>query len=316
MRDTPSFGSPRLGLFLLIAGVAAPVAGCLVSGNSGDPGAGFLAGTAGATGTGYAGAYGTGYAGAPPPRSDGGTARSDGGTPRSDGGTTRSDGGAAGSGATDGGGAAACSVKATATFEFTWTLEDASGAATTCAAAGGQTVDITVVRSSTKARADFTVPCSAPKATTCAMPADDYSVTFTLRNAGGTGLSEIVAPLLILEDGQVTDPGALPFQVGGGGTTGRGFAATWTIDDANSGELLNCAQAGATTVRLVAGAKTFDLPCAPGKGRTTAVAPGDYPVMLRLLDAQGDDLSVTQTMTLHVGAGQLVFLGDVLFDVI
>src|SRR5678816_1670867 len=138
MRDTPSFGWPRLRLVLLIASVAAPVAGCLVSGSSGDPAPGFLAGAAGATGTGSAGAYGTGYAGAPPPRSDGGTPRSDGGTPpsdggtprsdggtpRSDGGTPRSDGGAAGSGATDGGSAAACAVGATATFEFTWTLED------------------------------------------------------------------------------------------------------------------------------------------------------------------------------------------------
>jgi hypothetical protein len=69
-------------------------------------------------------------------------------------------------------------------------------------------------------------------------------------------------------------------------------------------------------VRLTAGTKTFDFPCTDGKGRTSIIAPGDYPVKLRLIDAQGGDISVTQSMTINVGAGQLVFLGDVWFGVV
>jgi hypothetical protein len=297
MRVVPS--APRLGLLLVVAAVLAPVAGCLVSGGSGDPASGFFAGSGGRTGSGYAGSYGSGSAG---------STRSDGGA--------RDATGTAGSGSTaDGGKLLACQASATATFQVAWTLENAMGAATTCDAAGAQTVDVSAVNLITGARADSTVPCAALKATTCAMPAGDYSLSLTLRAASGASLSEIVAPVLSLTDNQITDLGSLPFETGGDTTMGRGFALTWSIDDFASGATLTCADAGAQTVRVLAGTKTFDMTCAPGKGRTTAIAPGDYTVALRLLDGTGAELSVTNSMTLHVGAGQLVYLGEALFDV-
>jgi hypothetical protein len=277
------------------------VAACLVSGEDGDPGSSFLSGAGAHPGT--PGAAGTGSH--LPPRSGSAGTSAAGST------------GAAGTTGTAGTGGkpTACAVGATATFELAWTLEDAAGAATTCAAAGAQTVDVNVVSASTGAVAASTVPCAAMTASTCAMPAGNYAVTLTLKAPGGNTLSEIVAPTLILEGGQVNRTGVLPFQTGGGATQGRGFALTWRIAGEQDATL-TCDAAGAKTVRLTAGTKTFDLPCAPGKGRTTAIAPGDYSVKLSLLDADGDPLSVTGSMTLRVGAGQLVFLGEALFDVI
>jgi hypothetical protein len=283
----------------------APAGACLVSGGDGDPGSSFLAGSAAGPGSGTAGTRST-----LPPRSGSAGAGAAGTTGAA--GTGAAGTGAAGSGTKP----AACTAGATATFELAWTLEDAAAAATTCAAVGAQTVDVNVVNASNGAVAASTVPCSAMMATTCAMPAGKYAVTLTLKSASGATLSEVVAPTLFLEAGQVARPGPIPFQTGGGGTTGRGFALTWRIADADTAAAVTCDAATAKTVRLVAGTKTFDLPCAPGKGRTTAIAPGDYPVTLSLLDAQGDPLSVTGSMTLHVGAGQLIFLGDVIFDVI
>jgi hypothetical protein len=121
---------------------------------------------------------------------------------------------------------------------------------------------------------------------------------------------------MFLVDGQATGVTSLPLQVGGSDATkGRGFALTWSIDKVGSGAIQTCAQAGAMSVRLTAGTTKFDLPCADGKGRTTAIAPGSYPVTLDLVDGAGATLSETQTMNVAIAAGQLVFLGDVPFDV-
>ncbi len=235
------------------------------------------------------------------------------------------DGGAADVQATDAGASSdvdtgamgtACAANGTATLSLAWSLEDATGAASTCDGVGGKTVDVDVVNLTTGAAATSTVPCAALAATTCALPAGSHSVSMKLRDAAGTVLAEIVAPQLIVVSGQAETVPSLPLQVGGADAAkGRGFALTWSIDKKSTGVIESCAQAGAATVRLLAGATTFDLPCGDGKGRTTAIAPGTYAVTLDLLDATGAKLSETQTMSLAIGAGQLVFLGDVPFDV-
>ena len=295
---------------------------------TGDPGRDFQAGTGNSyppqQGTGYGGRHGTGYggstgaagaAGATAPDGAAGATASDGGA-----GATASDGGA-GAAASDGGGdtrtsaPAACVVGATATFSLAWSLEDATGADSTCDGVGGKTVDIDVVNASTGAEALATIPCGALAATTCGMPAGTYSISMKLRDAAGNVLTEIVAPLMFLDDNQNTAVTSLPFQVGGDKTKGRGFAATWSIDKVGTGAIVSCAQAGAASVRLTAGQATFDLPCANGKGRTTAVAPGTYVVKLDLIDGSMTSLSETQTMNISIAANQLVFLGDVPFDV-
>jgi hypothetical protein len=148
------------------------------------------------------------------------------------------------------------------------------------------------------------------------MPPGAYSISMKLRDGTGVAVAEVFAPTLFLIAGQNTPVASLPLQVGGGDAAkGRGFALTWSIDKKSTGAIQSCAQAGAATVRLLAGTTTFDLTCADGKGRTTAIAAGSYPVTLDLLDASGAKLSETQTMNIAVGAGQLVFLGDVPFDI-
>jgi hypothetical protein len=196
-----------------------------------------------------------------------------------------------------------------------WTIEDGAGAPSTCNAVAAKTVDISIVSLKTGGESQATVPCAALSATSCALPAGAYAVSLKLR-ADTDVLAEIVAPQLFAVDGQATPIASLPFRVGGPeAAMGRGIAATWTIAD-DSDTVQTCADAGAAKVRLAVGTKTFDFPCADGKGRTTVLAPGSYPVSLRLIDGQNKDLSVTQTMNLAVGAGQLIFLGDVWFEVL
>jgi hypothetical protein len=154
-------------------------------------------------------------------------------------------------------------------------------------------------------------------AATCALPAGPYSVSMKLLADGGTTLSEITGPELYVIDGQATPIASLPFRVGGADAAmARGIAATWSLWNADTKAAETCADATADKLRLKVGTKIFDFPCADGKGRTTPLTPGDYPVRLSLIDAQMGELSFTQTMTIHVGAGQLVFLGDVPFDVL
>jgi hypothetical protein len=203
------------------------------------------------------------------------------------------------------------------TFAFAWSLEDGAGAASTCAGVAGDSVDIALTNLTTQEPLTGTFACTELGAKTDPLPAGRYALSMKLRDAKGEVLAEILAPELFLIAKQETPVGSLPFQVGGDGAAmGRGVAATWSIAQADTGATQTCAQAGAATVRLTVGPKTFDLPCADGKGRTTTIAPGSYSISLRLLDAKGGDLSVTQTMTLSVGAGQLLYLGNVPFDVL
>jgi hypothetical protein len=284
-----------------------PAAACTEGQYTGDPGPSFLAGSAASGGK--AGTYGSaGTSGAAGTTINTGHA----GT-----GITGTTGHAGATGAAGTGGQTqACTVGATGTFTMAWTLEDGAGTATTCDGVAAKTVDIDVANLDTSAQTHLTVPCAAMKAETCALPEGAYSVAMKLRADGGTLLSEIAAPQLFVIDGQATPIASLPFRVGGpDAAMSRGIAVTWSIFDVDTGAILTCADPMAAKVRLTVGTKNFDLPCTDGKGRTTALAAGDYKVTLRLINAQMGDLSVTQTMTIHLGPGQLVFLGDVPFDV-
>jgi hypothetical protein len=281
MQARRSFGRTRA---LLALGLLTLIAGCLTSGSAGDPGAGFVSGGAGSSGTGYGGS-GTSAAGV---------------------------GGAAGT-------FNSCDVSpTTAGYRVGWTIEDQAGVASTCSAAGALTVDVEATRpdrndvgSLTSKVCDIAMPL-----TPCARVPGVYTVSLMLRGPTGALLSEIVAPNVLLTAGEVADLGSLPFVVGGDAALAHGYALTWSIDAAATGAPLSCADANAATVRLQVGSQKFDLPCGPGRGRTTPVSPGSNPVSMTLLDVQGNALSMTQTMQVTIDAGQLVFLGDVVFDVI
>jgi hypothetical protein len=221
---------------------------------------------------------------------------------------------------------AACTTGATAAFSLAWTVSGATGAdggaaggdggAATCDSVGGKTVDVDIVNLVTGAESSMTVSCDKLALTTCPLPRGSYAITLSLHDAAGATVSEIIAPELVVENGQTVALGPQPFEVGGlAATMGRGFALTWSIENATSGAARTCAQAGAATVLVDAGGKTFGLPCAPGAGRTPALTAGEYAVKLSLLDTLGAPLSVTGSMILRMKNGQLIFLGSAVFDV-
>jgi hypothetical protein len=331
----------RFAWFVLSA--LAPLVACMEAPN-GDPGRDFASDTggyptyggtgyagasaagsggggyAGATGAGTAGTTQTGAAGTTQVGTAGTTQTGTAGAPASDGGAPSGDAGGGAQpdakGDTTTSHPAACVEGATAKFALAWSIENATGADSTCDAVGGATVDVDVVNARTGAETLARVPCASLAATTCGMAGGTYTISLKLRDASGNVLSEVFAPLMFLVDGQQTGVTSLPLQVGGvDANKARGFALTWSIDKVDTGAIETCAQAGAASVRLTAGATTYDLPCIDGKGRTAAIAPGSYPVKLDLIDGTGTTLSETQTMNIAITAGQLVFLGDVPFDV-
>ncbi len=214
---------------------------------------------------------------------------------------------------------AACTAGATGAFALAWTVAGPTGAdggVATCDSVGGKDVAVDVINLVTGAESSTTVACDKLALTTCPLPRGSYAIALALRDAAGTTLSETIAPELVVENGQTAALGPLPFEVGGlAATMGRGFALTWSIENATSGAARTCAQAGAATVRVDTSGKTFDLPCAPGAGRSPALTAGEYSVKLSLLDALGAPLSVTGSMILRIKNGQLIFLGDAVFDV-
>jgi hypothetical protein len=214
---------------------------------------------------------------------------------------------------------AACTTGATAAFSLAWTVAGPAGAdggVATCDSVGGKVVDVAVVNLVTGAESSMAVACDKLALTTCPLPRGSYAVTLALHDAAGATISEIIAPELVVENGQTAALGPLPFEVGSlAASIGRGFALTWSIENATSGAGRTCVQAGAAVVRVDANSKTFDLPCAPGAGRTPALTAGEYSVKLSLLDALGAPLSVTGSMILRIKNGQLIFLGDAVFDV-
>ena len=98
------------------------------------------------------------------------------------------------------------------------------------------------------------------------------------------------------------------------------FFVTWTIEQ--EGSPLDCDDIGAATVEVEAtltseGASTTDvLPCVYGGWQTRALDPGEYDVVVSLLDADGGVLGTTPTIPAELTADSaLVALPDVTFEV-
>jgi hypothetical protein len=232
---------------------AAAVAGCFTSGQSGDPGAGFL-GAAGPYGGGSAGGRGSGAAGA---RSTGGA-----------------DAGAAGA---TGAGGSICTV-------FAATPD--AGAPTDGAASASD--------ASAHDGAAATEPDATSDAGADGSAASDASASDT--GASDTGTSEAGTPTVA-----VCTVGAI--------------SLTWTLEQAGTTIAETCPRAGVATIRLIANAMNVDFKCGDGAGRTPALAAGTYAVSLHALDATGAAVSDTSTMNVTIAAGQIVSLGNAVFDV-
>jgi hypothetical protein len=90
---------------------------------------------------------------------------------------------------------------------------------------------------------------------------------------------------------------------------------TWSLEQAGTTIAETCGQAGVATIRLIANGMNVDFKCGDGAGRTPALAAGTYAVSLHALDASGAAVSDTSTMNVTVTAGQIVSLGNAVFDV-
>ncbi|HTA17738.1 MAG TPA: hypothetical protein VK989_00515 [Polyangia bacterium] len=231
---------------------AASVAGCFTSGQSGDPGAGFLGGP-GNDYRGTAGSYGSGTAGA---RSTGGA---DAGT----------------AGATGEGGAICGVIMATP---------------------------------------DGGAPADGAANEAGAMSASDAS-THDGGAANEAGATTDASP----DGSAATEVGAAEAGTTEGGTTAvctvGAISLTWSLERAGTTIAETCAQAGVAKIRLVANTMNVDFQCDSGAGRTPALAAGTYAVSLHALDATGASVSDTSTMNVTVAAGQIVSLGEAVFDV-
>jgi hypothetical protein len=209
----------------------------------------------------------------------------------------------------------ACAGGTSNDFKVAWTIEDASGAPSSCDGVVAQEMDLDMLNLGSNANYHGVFACSDMMGTSCALPAGSYSVAMRLRDGKGALLSELVIPqTLPITDGQTNDLGSIPFSASMGMTgPGQGIGLAWTIQ--RQGATITCTDAGAATLEVDIGDQKFPFTCDDGKGTTPPVTVGTYDVKLQLLDGQGTALSVTQTMSVVIPAGKLVDLGSVPFDV-
>jgi len=275
----------RRAPFFSVSALALAIAasGCLIADQHGHPGDRFRNGGGGGyagNGAGGAGAtYGTGGAG--------------GGTPSS---------------------VVTCTGGTTSNFHVAWTIQDASGNPSSCDGVAGAEMDLDVVNLDTNVQYHGVYACSDMQASSCSVPPGSYSVTMRLRDGKSNVISLTPPDTFTVTAGQTTDLGSIPFSASQGLTgPGQGLGLSWTIS--RQGASITCDQAGAATLEIDVGDQKFPFTCSDGSATSPPVAPGTYPVTLRLLDAQGTALSVTQTMPVAIPAGKLVALGSVPFEV-
>jgi len=138
-------------------------------------------------------------------------------------------GGYAGAGG-NGGVNASCPGGSTSNFHVAWTIQDASGAPSSCDKVDATEMDLDLLNLDTHTDYHAVFACSAMAGATCALPPGSYSVAMRLRDANGTVLSELLAPTPIsITAGQTTDLGVIPFASAQGkpaaGTGGAGGGA-------------------------------------------------------------------------------------------
>ena len=225
-------------------------------------------------------------------------------------------GGAGGTGAT-GGSTGSCTRDINSDFQVAWTIEDPSGAPSSCAAAGAATMDLDALNLGSNASFHSSFACGQGAGSTCALPPGQYSFAMRLRDVQGTQLLEAVFPeILSITSGRTNDLGIVPFEVvEPGGTQIDYIAFSWTLQQFSTGAALDCASAGAATVELDVGQQKFSFPCSAGQGVSAPLAPGTYPVSMQVLDAQQNQLSVTNTANVTISPDWAVEIGNVVFGI-
>jgi hypothetical protein len=291
----------RAASLVSFAWLLAIAPGCFVSTRDGGGSSSFGLGAGGSGG--YGGSGGAGGVGG----GGGGGGGSGGGVGGS---------GGVGAGGT-GGNTSACTGGATSNFQVGWTIDDPSGAPASCAVVGAATMDLDVLNLGSNVSYHGSFACGQAAGSTCELPAGQYSFAMRLRDVRGTQLLEAVFPeILSIASGHTNDLGIVPFEVvEPGGTQIQYIAFSWTLQQFSTGGPLDCASAAAATVELDVGQQKFSFPCSAGQGVSAPLAPGTYPVSMQVLDAQQNQLSVTNTANVTISPDWAVEIGNVVFGI-
>ena len=195
-----------------------------------------------------------------------------------------------------------------------WTIDGAAADATSCAAAGAETVRLTYRIAGATVETSDQYPCADGTATTGRIfrMTQRYELRWELLDAAGTALS--VAPATGWQAHTMVS-GDNPFDVGFVGPTGPDatLAASWTIRGA-AADATSCGDALGTSVRLhwrqagTTDATTVDWDCSDGAGTTAELFDSslDYELAWELLDADEQPLVRVDWAAFEPAAGENV----------
>jgi hypothetical protein len=190
------------------------------------------------------------------------------------------------------------------------------GSAATCADLGATTFEIEIDPDGGGAPIVDTAGCSAGSLTVSAVGAGGYGVKARLRDKNGDPLAHVTVAGVTVPSGGTKDLGTQVFDVPV--ASGR-IGLTWTLY--GQGAPVSCADVGAVTVVVDATAATSKTTtsdaydCTLHIGTTEYLADDDYTVVVRLLDANGAELTHTDVAgSVPVVTDWLTDIGDVELD--
>jgi hypothetical protein len=213
-------------------------------------------------------------------------------------------------------GAAGCFVEEDGALYATWSVTEGS-LASTCAAVGGDTVEIVSTRLWDGTTLIDKFDCVDLGGTTSGMRPGLYDVSVRLLDASGFQLNDDITVEVRVHSGAALNLGYFNFAFASGGGPlpgGKGrFTATWAVSI--NGNAASCGDVGAQTFEIVAQAggaqKTFDFACTAGTATTELLDAGTYVVNVRLLDGTGAMLNdVPVGATVPLAANETKNIGD------
>jgi hypothetical protein len=184
-----------------------------------------------------------------------------------------------------------------------------SNTGVSCHDAGTNTVELTMVNSSTQRKTVDKFPCDAAGGQSETLPTGHYEVTIALLNQAGAAVSTNVGDFNLVGGG-LTDLGVIVFEI-------QSFDLSWSI--ARNGASLACQDVNAATVNLVTRLMSdpevvYTFPCAAGRGFSPAILTGSYSVRQQLVSGTGAILRDLPPTTVPVNDTDRATLMPVVFD--
>lgn len=213
----------------------------------------------------------------------------------------------------------ACSVPDGGDLHASWSITQGT-AASTCAAIGGDTIEILATSYSGRRTYQEFYDCDDLHATVPDLRPGSYELEITLYDAAGHPLSQPFSLPVEVRSNEVAEAGNFEFNfpAPGPGPTGR-FTASWVVTV--NGADATCADVDGSVVQIVtqgpAGQQVFAFDCNAMTATTDALPAGSYVVSIRLLDAAGKMLSGSgdgASSTVPLAGGETVSIGDFEFQ--